>query len=329
MPEKLQITIVGLGLVGASAGMALHRHAERLIVVGHDKDAGAAGRARSMGAVDRTEWNLISAVRHADRILLALPVSEIKATLVAMAGDLKPGCVIVDTATLKAPVLAWAAESLPAHASLIGGDPILVSERQGTANAKADLFSGKPFCLVADAGAQAQALQMATDLVEALGARPFFVGAEEHDGLLAAVEHLPALLAAALCRAVSGAESWQEMRKLAGSQFYASSYIVESDAQALAGACLANGANLSRWLDNLIVELGQWKEMLEPGDQTALAAAFEDAMQTAARWSQAQATNAWDDSEPLVEMPSAGSEFRRLLGFGGRGESAKQPRKKQ
>ena len=124
-----------------------------------------------MGAVDRTEWNLISATRNADRILLALPVSEIKSTLSAMANDLKPNCVIVDTATLKAPVLNWAAESLPAHASLVGGDPILVSERQGTENARADLFKDKLFCLVADAHTQAHALQIATDLVEALDAR--------------------------------------------------------------------------------------------------------------------------------------------------------------
>ena len=147
--------------------------------------------------------------------------------------------------------------------------------------------------------------------------------------MVAAVEHLPALLAAALIRvAGAAAESWQEMRKLAGSQFCASSFIVESDPKALAGACLANQANLKRWLDNLIAELGQWQGMLASGDEKELAAALEHAMLTAASWTRSQATNTWDDAQPLVEMPSAGGQFRRLFGFGGRLDAGKQTRKR-
>ena len=115
MPDKLQVTIVGLGLVGTAAGLALRRYPDKVTVVGHDRDAGKSAQAKSMGAVERTEWNLINAISKADRVLLALPVNEIRETMAAIAPDLKPGCVLVDTATVKQVVMRWARESFAQH----------------------------------------------------------------------------------------------------------------------------------------------------------------------------------------------------------------------
>ncbi len=135
MANKLQISIIGLGLIGASAGLALRRHADKVTVVGHDRDTGVAGRAKSAGAVERTEWNLINAASQADRILLALPANEIRETLKVIAGDLRAGCLILDTADVKAPVLQWAAELLPAEVGFVGGHPIVLTESLDPAGA--------------------------------------------------------------------------------------------------------------------------------------------------------------------------------------------------
>ncbi len=315
--EKIQLTIVGLGVVGASAGLALRRHAERVAVTGHDKDPAAANQARQMGAVDRTESNLIRAVRGADRILLAVPAREVRETLGYIKEDLRHGCVIVDTASVKQAVLAWAAETLPSNVHLVGGHPILVTESQDTSAARADMFEGKTFCLTADVQTPAEALQAATDLVAALGAKAFFLDAPEHDGLAAAVEHLPTVLAGALAGAASESVSWKEMRKLAGSQFYSGTYLVEADAQAAAEACLANGAKTIRWIDNLVAELGRWRQRLATGDEEGLAAAFEAAREATILWTRAQAAGDWSEG-PAPELPTMGSQFRRMLGFGGR-----------
>jgi prephenate dehydrogenase len=315
--EKTQVTIVGLGLVGASAGLALRRYTDRVVIVGHDKDTGIANQAKSKGAIDRAEWNLINAVRNADRILLAVSAREVRETLGFIKDDLKPNCVIVDTANVKAPVLAWAAETLPSHAGFVGGHPILLSETQETASARADLFQNKVFCLTADSRTSPESLQLATDLVEALGAKPFFVDPAEHDGLVAAVEQLPALVAGALARAAGTSGSWREMRKLAGSQFYAGTYIVEAEARAAAESCLANDRNTVRWIDNLIAELGQWRQLVETGEQDGLAKAFEQAMSLTLQWTHAQETGTWD-AAPNMELPSMSSHLRRMIGFGGR-----------
>lgn len=319
MAEKMQITIVGLGLIGASAGLALRRYRDKVVVVGHDKDSTLAGQARKLGAVDRTEWNLINAVRGADRILLAVPPEEIHTTLDVVKEGLKHGCVIVDTTSVKSQVLAWAAELLPAGVGLVGGHPILVSENQDPASARADLFERKIFCLVSDTHTPASALQTATDLVEALGAQPFFIDAVEHDGLASAVEHLPIVLAGALAHATSSSPSWPEMRKLAGSQFYANTFLVEGDPQAAADACLANAQNTLRWLDNLSAELGQWRARIATGDREGLAKAFEQGIIATLQWAHAQETGNWEESEAQpTEYPTMGSQFRRMLGLGGR-----------
>ncbi len=126
MPDKLQVSIIGLGLIGASAGLALRRHADRVTVIGHDLDPSIAGAAKKAGAVDRTEWNLINAISRADRVLLALPLDQVCDTLKAIAQDLKPGCVIVDTADVKVPANAAAAAVLPKGVHFVGGHPILI-----------------------------------------------------------------------------------------------------------------------------------------------------------------------------------------------------------
>lgn len=315
--EKTQVTIIGLGLVGASAGLALKRYTDRVVVVGHDKDKDVSNRAKSMGAVDRTEWNLVNAIRGADRILLAVPAPEVRDTLGYIKQDLKPRAVIVDTSSIKAPVLAWAKEILPPEASFVGGHPILLAETQDTSVARADLFQDKIFCLTTDTRTSPEALHLATDLVEALGAKAFFIDPFEHDGLSAAVEHLPMLLAGALARAASESSSWQEMRKVAASQFYTSTYIVEPDAQAAAEACLANSRNTIRWIDNLVAELGQWRQRLEAGDQAGLTENFEQARQAIHGWTRAQATGDWSEAPP-AEIPNMSTQMRRMFGFGGR-----------
>ena len=148
MAEKFTITIIGLGLIGASAGLALRRYQDKVTIVGHDPDPARAGKAKQMGAVDRTEWNLINGVTKADRVLLALPAGAMRETFEIIAKELKPGCVLLDTCSVKAPVLEWAAELLPESVHFVGGHPIVVAENMDTASARADLFEKKLFCLI-------------------------------------------------------------------------------------------------------------------------------------------------------------------------------------
>lgn len=312
MSDKLQITIVGLGVIGTSAGLALRRYQDKLTVVGHDRDPLRSAAAKKAGAVDRTDWNLIGAVSNADRVLLALPASEIRDTLKAIAQDLKPGCVVVDTADVKAPVMAWAAELLPASVHFVGGHPVLLADPQGDEAARADLFEGKQFCLTADRTTHDGAVHLAADLVEALGARPFFLDPVEHDGMAAAVEHLPLVLAGALMAAASHSVSWQDMRKLAGAQFFTGTQVMAGAGKEAAAGLIANRESLLRWIDVLMAELGAWRAQLQAGREEDLAAWLEEGLLAGRRWTSAYQRGVWDEAE-AAEMPTAGSSMRELF----------------
>ena len=315
MAEKLQITIVGLGLIGSSAGLALRRYADKASIVGHDKDSKLAGKAKKMGAVDRTEWNLISAVSEADRILLALPADQIRSTLSAISKDLKTGCLLLDTAEVKAAVLQWAAELLPKEVHLVGGHPILMVENPSVDAASAGLFENQLFCLTPDAVSDASAVRLAADLVEAMGAKPFFLDAAEHDSMIAAVEHLPAILAGALLGGTTTSSGWPDMRKLAASQFYSSTLIMSESGPATADACMANREHVLYWLDQLMAGLRVWRQDLADGNGEALAKAIDSGLEARRSWLGALSSGNWDEVI-TPEMPTSGMLMRSLIGFG-------------
>ncbi len=188
--SKPRIAIVGLGFIGGSIGLALHQAEADFEIVGHDRERAAASQARKIGAVDKTDWNLISACEDADLIVIATPVGAIKDTLAAIAPYLKLGCLITDTASIKAPVVQWANEILPEEAHFVGGNPIVGGAGTTTADrpsgfppakrgglrggdaARADLFSGAVYCLTPAAGAAPDAVRLASDFVHSWAPSP-------------------------------------------------------------------------------------------------------------------------------------------------------------
>ena len=306
---KPRITIVGLGLVGGSLGLALREADVASAVVGHDKDPGANARAKKLGAVDKTDWNLISACEEADFIILATPLGAIEATMQAISAYLRPGCVVMDTASVKVPVLAWASDALPDQVHFVGGDPILgpAADGQGGLDAaRADLFRNGLFCLVPAPSADPAAVKLANDLVSILGARPLFMDAVEHDGLVAAVDQLPAILALALLEATGQQPSWRELRKVAGAPFEAGTQAAWSDAEDLANLCLANRDNVVRWIDVYSTSLASIRQSLVDGELDPLTSRFRTALDERAKWLHDREQGQWE-AGLSVEMPERSS----------------------
>ena len=328
MADKLQITIVGLDIVGCSAGMALRRYQDKLVVTGHDASSSLASQAKSAGAVDRTDWNLISAVEHADRVLLALPLSQIRDTLEAIAPYLQEGCVLVDTANVKAPVLEWGAQLLRPGAHLVGGHPILLLENVEAEKANATLFENRFFCLTPGGTTDSGAVRLAADLVEALGAKPYFMDPTEHDGMMAAIEHTPALMAAALLSTTSHGASWKEMRRLAGSQFFSGSLVLPEDPASAMGAIAANREHVLSRLDQVIAELQTWRGRLAESADEELTSMLTEAVAARDGWIGAFVTGRWEDTGPAPELPTSGTFMRSLIGFGRmKSPNEKKPRR--
>ena len=142
---SVQISIIGLGQIGASVGLALADKTNLLRRVGYDRSSEVARRAEKMGALDKVEFNLPAAVRNADLVLLAVPMDQIRETLDLIAAELKEGAVVMDTAPVKSSVIAWTEEHLPLGRYYIGLTPVinpvyLLDAATGVEAAHADLF---------------------------------------------------------------------------------------------------------------------------------------------------------------------------------------------
>ena len=327
MADKLQVSIVGLGMIGISAGLALRRYQDRVTVIAHDLSPEASSLAKRMGAVDRTEWNLISAVVKADRVILALPVHELRDTLAAIGPELKAGSVVMDTAEVKVPVIQWAAELLPEGVHFVGGHPIVMAERLDREGARADLFEKKLFCLTPDGRTNDAAVRLAADVVEAMGGQPFFMDPAEHDGLAAGVEQLPAILSGALMSVTTRSPGWSDMRKVAGNQYFLSTLLTAETGMAAASAAVANREHTVHWLDTVIRELETWRDRVAAGDTEGLAEGFDVGMNAVQRWVVAQITGNWEEEKLPAELPTGGSVFKDLF-FGRRPSPAERLKRK-
>jgi prephenate dehydrogenase len=109
----VQITIIGLGQTGASLGLALSAHKDRVETVGHDKDFSTERNAKQKGIVDKTNHNLPSSVENADLILICVPVHQVRETFDHIARDLKKDAVVVELTPVKTEVAKWAKEFCP------------------------------------------------------------------------------------------------------------------------------------------------------------------------------------------------------------------------
>jgi len=309
---KSRVTIIGLGLIGGSVGLALKKSKLEIEIIGHDKDPGVAGRARKRGAVDKTEWNLINACDSAGLIVLAIPLDGIKETLSALKSYVQPGTIITDTATSKVPVLEWA-KDLPGGVEFVGGNPVISANRDlaghGIDAADAALLQGATYCLIPAVNASPQAIDMLTSFVNLLGAKPYFIEAAEHDGLMAGVQHFPAFLATAYAASIVQSQGWRERGKLAGAAFRAATELVPEDKQTAREQFLSHRVDLTRWIDLSIAKLREMREMLAREDAAAVEALIQAIADERAKW----LSGKLDSDGMPPEMESIQNQTARLF----------------
>ncbi len=261
----MRVSIVGLGLIGGSMGLALRRLEADVEVVGFARRREVASRAVELGAVDRAEERLLNAVDGADVVLIAIPVMAMKDMMKAMAEGLQKGCIVTDAGSTKAQVMDWASEYLPDTVTFVGGHPMAGKETSGIEAADADLFAGCTYCLVPGPGAAAEAASTVEGLVRRIGARPLFIDAAKHDRLVAAISHLPMLVSSALVSMAAGSPDWPEMSGLAATGFRDITRLASGSPQMTRDICLSNSDSIVRWIDEYVKELTRFRHLVANG----------------------------------------------------------------
>jgi len=317
----VKITIIGLGQIGASMGLALAGHKDQVSTLGHDLSPETARKAQKLGAVESLSYNLPAAVENADVIVLAIPYDAILDTLKIIAQDMHEEAVVMDTAPIKSVIVGWAKEFLPPRRHYVGLTPalnpaFLEDATQGLNAARADLFNKGAIAISAAHGTAEGALKLATDFVTLLGALPFFADPEEVDGVMAAAHLLPGLSALALAEAITSQPGWSDIRKLAGKPYSSATRPLEGEQPAaLAGALLQNQSNTLRMLDAYIAALTSLRSGIAINNWEELETRLELARRGRAQWQLDRARGDWLAVEiGAQEMPKMGDLLKQQVG---------------
>jgi prephenate dehydrogenase len=317
----VQITVIGLGQIGSSIGLALKARGSNLYRVGHDKDPQTAKAAQTAGAVDDYKHNLPASVRDAKIVILALPFGEVRETLKVIAPDLQEGALILDTAPSKGTVAAWANELIPQGRFYVGLAPAIHPDYlhgvdYGVSAARADLFEKGLMVVTAPKGTPGNVFNLATDFVTLLGSLPLLMDTAEADGVLGTVQILPQLAAAALLDATLDKPGWQETKKLAGRPYAAvtSGLGYHDDAVSLRESALENRENVVRLLNSYIASLISLRDEIDSNDREAFGKRLENAWAGRIRWFGERTEADWLNKEAQkIDAPSFGDRINQML----------------
>lgn len=256
-------TILGTGLIGASLGAGLRQ--QGWYVTGWDPASEASDEAIRMGAIDEVAARDDETITTSDVVFLAGPVAAIVEGLTRFRTD----ALVTDVAGVKGPVVE-AARHLP---RFVGGHPMAGRESSGPGAASAAMFQGATWILTTDR-ASVDDLVALEKVVEDLGAVPVRMSAAEHDAAVAAVSHVPQVLASALVNLV--ARDGVALSVAAGG-FRDLTRIALSEPAWWTDILTGNRAEVSRLVRSLSRELAEWADRIEDTDQQALAGWLEAA----------------------------------------------------
>jgi prephenate dehydrogenase len=281
-----KIAVFGVGLIGGSFALALKKAGavEQLIGVGRSPEA--IQRAHALGIIDNSGIvSVADAVRDADLVLIAAPVAQTGAILRSIAPHLQPHTVVTDAGSTKSDVVQAARDALGQKiGQFVPGHPIAGGEQNGPDAALADLYIGKKTVLTALPENTAEQLVRVAQAWQLCGARIHRLTPQEHDGVFAAVSHLPHLLAFALVDQLARRPEADLLFQYAASGFRDFTRIAGSSPEMWRDIALANQVALLDGLDGYIAQLQQMRQSLADGDGAQLLAVFANARKARHDW---------------------------------------------
>jgi prephenate dehydrogenase len=276
-----KVAVVGVGLIGGSFALALKAARACGEVLGIGRGAANLKLALEQGVID----SIGADIADADLVLVATPVAQYPRVLAALAPRLKATAIVTDAGSTKRDVIAAARAALGAKiAQFVPAHPIAGAERSGASAASAALFRHKRVVLTPLPENPDAAVQAVEEAWQACGARVSRMDAAEHDAVLAAVSHLPHLLAYALVHEVAGRENSAQLFGFAAGGFRDFTRIASSHPEMWRDICVANRDRLLAELDRYLAKLQAVRPLVANGDGAALQRLFEEARAARERW---------------------------------------------
>jgi prephenate dehydrogenase len=280
-----RVAVVGVGLIGGSFALALKQAKACAHVTGVGRDPANLKLALERGAIDSIGSDVASAAEDADLIFIATPVAQFPRIFSQLAKKLKPGALITDGGSTKRDVVEAARKALKERiGQFVPSHPIAGAEQSGVGAASAELFRGRRVVLTPVPESSEEAVEKINRAWSSCGARTVRMSPEEHDTVLAAVSHLPHLLAFALVHEVAQRKNSAELFSFAAGGFRDFTRIASSHPEMWRDICAANSDRLLAELSRFSRKLGEIRKLLEEGDTEALEKIFSEARSARNEW---------------------------------------------
>ena len=203
------VSIIGVGLIGGSIGLALQRRGLADRVVGIGRRQTSLDMALRCGTVTETTMDLVAGVADAELVVACAPVTHIVQHIRLAASACPSGTLLTDAGSTKGSIVAALSRQLEPGVAFVGSHPLAGSEKIGPESARDDLFDGRVVVVTPTAAAPTDRVNAIVEFWSSLGASVIQMTPEDHDRAVAATSHVPHVVSAALAAATD--QGWLDL----------------------------------------------------------------------------------------------------------------------
>ncbi len=262
MKNLKKISVVGMGLLGASVTLSIKRELSSTKIVGYSHRDSTRRKAEDYGVADEIVDSLAAAVEDMDVVILATPIQTFESYFEDMGQYLKPGCIVTDVGSTKSLPHQWAAKHLPKGVHYVGSHPIAGSEKRGLEYARDDLLTGANCIVTKVRGTHRPSVELLEKFWTKLGCSVEVMSPTRHDKIFGRVSHLPHIAAAALVNASSFADL-----KFSGKGFMDTTRVASGPANVWTDILMTNPQTCVDGIDALIERLKEFRKAVKAGDE--------------------------------------------------------------
>ncbi|MDR4495229.1 MAG: prephenate dehydrogenase [Nitrospirales bacterium] len=280
-PLFQQVTIIGVGLLGGSLGLALKQLGLAKTVIGVGRSRANLELAMNMEAIDAFVGDAKEVVGQSDFVVLATPVDTYLEHVKHWGECLRSHTVVSDVGSVKGPLVLQLESQLPPEVFFVGAHPIAGKEKSGVAYAEAGLFKGARCIVTPTSRTRPEALKTVCALWEAVGSTVISMNPHDHDWVLGAVSHLPHVAAFSLMQALCSLQKDDKTHSMnllsfSGGGLRDTTRIAASSPEMWRDICLANRDNLLQMIDQYVGHLQEFKKTLQVNDAQRLQQLLEE-----------------------------------------------------
>jgi prephenate dehydrogenase len=280
-----KITVVAVGLLGGSLGLAVRHRRLARETAGYARRPATIAESEKMGALDYVTTDLLAAVSSADLVILCPPLAQMKPLVKQLLPALKRGAIVTDVGSVKAGVVRDLEPLIAkAGAHFVGSHPMAGAEKTGVLAAREDLFQCAVCVVTPTRKTNRTALKKVAQFWKAVGGHVLTLSPEVHDTLVSRSSHLPHVVAATLASQILAPGSPKPQAALCANGFRDTTRIASGSPEMWRDIALANRKNISRALDGFAAELRKFQSALKRNDAKAVTKFFETAKLRRDNW---------------------------------------------